>query len=145
LDDYLRDDLKDHPDWVAVYKTNAIPPAIKWTKPEIANAMADKILGYLDQGRYTSSASLSPWDGIGFDESEDPKFDAGDWDPQWNMNSLTDRLMLLCNRVATRVAAKYPDCLFGVIAYVNYNRPPVREKLHPNIVPVIAPITYCRA
>ena len=35
--------------------------------------------------------------------------------------------------------------LFGVIAYVNYNRPPVREKVHPSVVPVIAPITYCRA
>jgi hypothetical protein len=28
---------------------------------------------------------------------------------------------------------------------VQYTRPPVREKLHPNLVPVIAPITYCRA
>jgi hypothetical protein len=145
LDDYLRDDIKNHPDWVAVYKGKPVAPITKWTRPEIANAMADKIVAYLDKGTYKWSASLSPQDGIEFDESEDPKFDAGDWDPQWNMNSLTDRLMLLCNRVATRVTAKYPDVLFGVIAYVNYNRPPVREKLHPNIVPVIAPISYCRA
>jgi hypothetical protein len=145
LDGYLRDDLTNHPDWVAVYKGKPIPPAIKWTKPEIAAAMADKIIGYLDQGTYKWSASLSPEDGIAFDESEDPQFDAGDWDPQWGTNSLTDRLMLLCNRVAARVVPKYPEVLFGVIAYVNYNRPPVREKLHPNIVPVIAPISYCRA
>lgn len=146
LDSYVpKELLEKHPDWVAVYKGKPIPPAVKWSKPEIANAMADTILGYLDKGTYKWSASLSPEDGIGFDESEDPKVDAGDWDPQWNMNSLTDRLMLLCNRVAERVTKKYPDVLFGVIAYVNYNRPPVRERLHPNIVPVIAPISYCRA
>jgi hypothetical protein len=34
---------------------------------------------------------------------------------------------------------------FGFLAYVQYTRPPVREKLHPNLVPQIAPITYCRA
>jgi hypothetical protein len=146
LDSYVpRELLEKHPEWVAVYKGKPIPPAVKWSKPEIADAMAETIIGYLDKGTYKWSASLSPEDGIGFDESEDPKFDAGDWDPQWNMDSLTDRLMLLCNRVAGRVTKKYPDVLFGVIAYVNYNRPPVREKLHPNIVPVIAPISYCRA
>ncbi len=144
LEDYLRDDLKDHPDWVAVIKGKPHPPAIKWSKPEVANAIADKLIAAFDNGTYKWSASLSPDDGINFDESEDTKFDAGDWDPQWNMNSLTDRLMLLCNRVAERVTKKHPEALFGVIAYVNYNRPPVREKLHPNIVPVIAPISYCR-
>jgi hypothetical protein len=53
--------------------------------------------------------------------------------------------MVLCNRVAQKVTAKYPDELFGMLAYVNYTRPPVREKVHPNIVPQIAPITYSRA
>lgn len=31
------------------------------------------------------------------------------------------------------------------LAYVDYTRPPVREKLHPNIVPQLAPISYSRA
>lgn len=146
LDSYISKDLLDkHPDWVAVYKGKPSPPTAKWSKPETANAMADTILKHLDDGIYNYSASLSPEDGIVFDESEDPKSDAGDWDPHWGMNSLSDRLMLLCNRIAEKVSKKYPDTLFGVNVYVNYNRPPVREKLHPNIVPVIAPITYCRS
>jgi hypothetical protein len=145
LDSYIsKEQRAAHPDWVPIYKGKPVPDGIKWTRPEIADAMADKIISFLDKGTYRWSASLAPEDGIAFDESEDPQFDAGDWDPQWQMNSLTDRLMLLCNRVAGRVTKKYPDVLFGVSAYVNYNRPPVREKLHPNIVPVIAPITYCR-
>lgn len=146
LDSYVPKELLDkHLDWVAVVKGKPIPPQVKWTKPEIADSMADTILGYLDAGRYKSSASLSPEDTSFFDEAEDPKFDAGDFDPIFGANSVTDRLMILCNRIATRVTAKYPDCLFGVIAYVNYTRPPVREKVHPNVVPVIAPITYDRS
>ena len=53
--------------------------------------------------------------------------------------------MVLCNLVATAVTAKYPDVKFGVLAYVDYTRPPVREKPHPAIVPEIAPITFSRA
>jgi len=145
LGSYLKaKDLEKHPDWRAVVNGKPSPFRLKWSRPEVAEAIAGKIIGYTDRtGRTT--ASLSPEDGAGFDESEDPKIDADDFDPVWGGNSITDRLMVLCNRVATRVTKKYPDMLFGVIAYINYTRAPVREKLHPNIVPVIAPITYSRA
>ena len=33
----------------------------------------------------------------------------------------------------------------GFLAYVQYTQAPVREKLHPNLVPMYAPINYCRA
>ena len=32
-----------------------------------------------------------------------------------------------------------------MLAYADYTRPPVREKVHPIVVPQIAPITYSRA
>jgi hypothetical protein len=82
---------------------------------------------------------------MSWDESDDRKFDAGDFDPSTQVVSKTDRLMVLCNRVAQKVAAQYPDVLFGVLAYADYTRPPVREKVHPNVIPQIAPITYSRA
>src|SRR5262249_39044042 len=59
--------------------------------------------------------------------------------------SKTDRLMVLCNRVAEKVVPQYPHVKFGVLAYVDYTRPPVREKVHPSVVPEIAPITFSRA
>src|SRR5262249_53883073 len=43
------------------------------------------------------------------------------------------------------VAVKYPHVRFGMLAYADYTRPPVREKVHPSIVPQIAPITFSRA
>jgi hypothetical protein len=136
-------DLKDHQDWRAIVNGKPARERLKWSRPEVAEAIANKIIEYKEMTAITS-ASLSPEDGLGFDESEDPKMDAGDFDPVHNMISITDRLMVICNRVAGRVTMKHPDMLFGVIAYVNYGRAPVREKLHPNIVPVIAPITYTR-
>lgn len=135
--------LKEHPDWVAIYKGKPAPPTIKWTKPEIADALAATLLQRLDKSG-PMSLSLSPEDGMTFDESEDPKFDAGDFDPVLNTTSITDRLLMLDNRVAAKVSQKYPDVLMGFIAYVNYTRPPVREPVHPNLVPEIAPITYTR-
>jgi hypothetical protein len=83
---------------------------------------------------------------MGFDNSpEDKALDAGDMDPGFGEVSITDRLMVLANRVAARVTKQHPDVLFGILAYANYTRPPVREAVHPNIVPEIAPITYARA
>ncbi len=144
LGSYLKKkDLKDHQDWRAIVNGKPARERLKWSRPEVAEAIANKIFEYREKMGITS-ASLSPEDGFGFDESEDPKIDADDFDPVHNRISITDRLMVICNRVAKRVTKKYPDMLFGVIAYVYYGRAPVREKLHPNIVPVIAPITYTR-
>jgi hypothetical protein len=137
--------LEEHPEWVAVIDGRPSPPTLKWTRPEVADAIAEEILESVESGEGNrTSASLSPEDQIHFDESEDPRFDAGDTDPMFGEPSLTDRLLVLGNRVAERVTVEHPDMLFGMLAYVNYTRAPVREKVHPNIVPLIAPITYSR-
>jgi hypothetical protein len=118
---------------------------VKWTHPLVARAIADAHLAQLQKDPGIRTFSLSPDDGIGWDESDDAKHDAGDFDPATGAVSKTDRLMVLCNRVATQVTAKHPDVKFGVLAYVDYTRAPVREKVHPNVVPQIAPITFSRA
>ena len=146
LGSYLKkEDLEAHPDWRAVVdgKPESVFNRVKWTRPEVAEAIAAKIIAHIDRTG-APSMSLSPEDGIRFDESEDPAFDAGDFDPVHNTVSITDRLMILANRVAERVTAKYPDTLFGMITYVQFTRAPVREKVHPNIVPVICHLTYPR-
>lgn len=52
--------------------------------------------------------------------------------------------MLLAGRVADRVRRTYPDMRFGVLAYVNYSMPPAKQKVHPSVIPVIAPIDFNR-
>ena len=133
-----------HPEWRAVINGKPHRHRVKWSRQDVADAIAANALAYVEKtGR--SAVSLSPGDGIGWDEEEDPKVDAGDWDDAASVVSKTDRLILLCNRVAEQVTQTHPDVLFGMLAYVDYTRPPVREKVHPNVIPQIAPITYNRA
>src|SRR5262249_23694555 len=48
--------------------------------------------------------------------------------------SLSDRFVHYWNAIAQRVTKVVPDQLFIVDAYSYYSDPPVREKLHPNLV-----------
>jgi hypothetical protein len=146
LERYLsKDQLEAHLDWCALIKGKRSPSRLCWANPEVSAAVADAIVARLDKN-YTPSISLSPGDGASFCECEKCKaLDAGDWDPSMGVVSITDRYVWFCNRIAERVTKKYPDVLLGFLAYVQYTRPPVREKPHPSLVPHIAPITYCRA
>jgi hypothetical protein len=138
-------DRARHPEWRAVIGGKPDPKRLKWSSPTLATFLADQILARHAKDPLPSY-SLSPDDGANWDESkDDTALDAGDFDPTFQKVSKTDRLMVLCNRVAAKVAPQAPDVLLGVLAYVDYTRPPVRAKVHPNLVPQLAPITYSRA
>lgn len=136
---------QSNPDIRAIVNGKPHEHRIKWTHPFVAQTIADTCLEQIKKDPGLRSFSLSPDDGLGWDESDDAKFDAGDFDPSTQTVSKTDRLMVLCNRVAGRVAPQHLDLKFGVLAYVDFNRAPVREKVHPNVVPMIAPISFSRA
>jgi hypothetical protein len=135
---------KTHPEIRAIIGSKPDEHRVKWTHPLVAQAIADALLERLAKDPAINSFSLSPDDGINWDESDDTKFDAKDFDPSTQMISKADRLMVLCNRVAPKIAAKYPQVKLGVLAYADYTRPPVREKVPANVVPQIAPITFTR-
>jgi hypothetical protein len=134
-----------HPEIRAVVGGKPDKHRVKWTHPLVAKALADACLAQLEKDPSIKSFSLSPDDGIGWDESDDTKFDAGDFDPAAGLVSKTDRLIVLANRVAAEVTKKYPEVKFGLLAYADYTRPPIREKVHAAVVPQIAPITFSRA
>lgn len=136
---------KSNPEIRAVIGGKPHDHFIKWTHPLVADALVNAFLEQKKKDPAILSFSLSPDDGMSWDESDDRKFDAGDFDPSAGVVSKTDRLMVLANRVADRVTAKHPDALFGLLAYVDYFRPPVREKVPASVIPMIAPITYSRA
>lgn len=140
-----KEKLEQNPEWCGLVNGKRTASRYCWASGEAADAVADGIIRMLDKN-YVPTLSLSPNDGADFCECEKCKaLDAGDFDDSIGMMSITDRYISFCNRIAERVTKKYPDVLFGFLAYVQYTRPPVREKLHPNLVPQIAPITYCRA
>ncbi len=149
LDTYIaKDKLAANPELNAEQsgKRNIDSGFLCWGNPATAEAVAESIIARLDK-QYVPSVSLSPKDGVAFCECEVycKPLDAGDYDPTMDTISITDRYIVFCNRIVERVVAKYPDVQFGFLAYVQYTRPPVREIPHPNLVPEIAPITYCRA
>ena len=148
LETYIsKEQLQAHPDWAAEIGGARKPESgrLCWANPDVAAAVADAIIAKLDQTG-ARSVSLSPNDGVSFCQCTACKaLDTGDFDPSMGCVSLTDRLLHFCNAIVERVTAKYPDTLFGMLAYVQYTRPPLREKPHRNLVPQIAPITYCRA
>lgn len=145
LETYVKKDVEQHPEWVATIGGKPTPGRIKWSSKPAADRIAD-ILVEMHAGRQGWSYSLSPGDGSDFDDSpEDRALDAGDFDPTVGTVSVTDRFLVFANRVAARVAAKDPKVLLGFLAYGPMTRPPVRERVHPSLVPQIAPITYDRA
>lgn len=145
LERYVSEEQREqHPEWRAIINGKPDKVRLKWSHPGVQQAVADAIIARLDK-QYVPSISLSPEDGASFDESDDTKWDAGDMDPVMNGPSITDRYVKFCNIVAEKVTQKYPDVKLGFLAYVQYTQPPVREKLHPNLVPQFAPINYCRA
>ncbi len=141
-----KEQLQAHPDWNAeIGGKRSLNGRFCWANHDLADAVADGIIVQLDK-TYMPTVSLSPDDGFTFCECAKCKaLDAGDWDATMNQVSITDRYVHFCNQIAERVTKKYPNVLFGFLAYVQYTRPPIREKLHPNLVPEIAPINYCRA
>jgi hypothetical protein len=146
LEFYITKEFRQqHPEVRAIIAGKPHEHFIKWTHPLIAQSISENILGQLAKDPTLNSFSLSPDDGATWDESDDAKYDAGDFDPALQCVAKADRLMVLCNRVAETVAAKHPHVRFGMLAYADYTRPPVRERPHPNIVPQIAPITFSRA
>ncbi len=139
-----KEDREKHPEWRATIDGQPHPHRLKWSSAPLAEALAERLISRHAKDPHPSY-SLSPDDGANWDESaEDKALDAGDYDTNHQQTSITDRLLVLCNRVAAKVATKDPDVLFGMLAYVQYTRPPVRETVHPNIVPQIAPISYSR-
>lgn len=147
LESYItKEQREQNPQWCLHIDGKPHPYYLRWTRQDVAEAIADTIIKRLDEN-YTDRISLSPGDYVV--PTEDPEERKHDpvprvWEPAANRWSVTDRLVMLTNRVAERVGEKYPDVRFGLIAYVNYSMPPAREKVHPNVIPELAPIDFNR-
>ena len=152
LEGYVsKEQLQQHPDWNAeIGGERRLHPCdvghrLCWANPEVATAVADAIIAILDKDP-VPSISISPGDGTNFCECANCQaLDTGDWDSSMNCVSITDRYLHFANRIAERVATRHPDVMLGFLAYVQFTRPPLREKVHPNLYPQVAPISYSRA
>jgi len=84
-------------------------------------------------------------DGRGFCECENCKaLDGDDYDAYGQDISRTDRYVWFFNQILENIEDEFPTKRVGFYAYSVYNRPPVKVKPNPRIVPAVALITLCR-
>lgn len=152
LESYItKEQLEQHPDWNAeIGGERKLHPCdvghrLCWANPEVAEAIAEFLIAKVERDG-VKSISLSPGDGTQFCECQQCRaLDTNDWDSTMHCVSITDRYLHFANRIAERVAEKYPDVMLGFLAYVQFTRPPLREKVHARLFPQVAPISYSRA
>jgi hypothetical protein len=152
---FKKEDLEAHPEWRALGADgNPHHVALRLTHPGVADYLATKILAALDKvyepmqkAGLRPGYALTPFDGQV--PTEDPTERPHDpepriWEPAAGRWSVTDRCMLLHNRIADKVRAKYPKVAFGDLAYVNKMYPPAKQPVPKDFHITIAPIDFNR-
>jgi hypothetical protein len=152
---FTAQDLEANPEWRAL-QADGKPHhhALRVTHPGVAEHVANKILAQLEtlyepmrKAGLRPGYALTPGD---FQvPTEDPYERAHDpdprvWEPAAGRWSVTDRCMLLHNRVAAKVRARYPEVAFGDQAYVNKSYPPAKQPVPNDFQITICPIDFNR-
>jgi hypothetical protein len=157
-----------HPDWFAMQPNGSRDQSLAGDRarlcisnPDLIEQIARDKIAELAAAGGPNSVSVAPNDGGRLTFCMCPRckqLDAPDGRPirlQWDdasgsrierkyfdYVSLTDRMAWFYNQIAERVTREYPEALLVADAYSVYASPPVREKLHPNIVIRFVPMTY---
>jgi hypothetical protein len=139
--------FKTHPDWYPLVRGERMPVADVGPKlpnqlcvsnPGLREYTANLILDFFKNNPTSKAFPMNPMDGPNYwcECEECKKLDPPgiDWSKNGRENlPVADRLINYANYVADRIAKVYPDKLIEVYAY-NPRVPPVKEKVHPNIL-----------
>lgn len=157
-----------HPDWFALQPNGSRDQSLSperarlcVTNPDLIEEIAREKLAQLAADPASSSVSISPNDGgrttfcmcerckrldspegrkiqLMFDDASGGRVERR----QFDYVSLTDRMVFFFNAIAERVTRLRPDALLVAYAYSAYSAPPVRARLHPNVVIGFVPMSY---
>ncbi len=147
----------EHPEWFALQpddtriQHNSGRARLCKSNLELIDAIVQDKIEEIRKNPTVQSISLSPNDGgpdsfcmcdhcMALDPPEGRKIIL--WDhkssPGTRMEieyvSLTDRIVWFSNRIAEKVTVVYPNIRLVVDAYSAYTAPPLKNKLHPNII-----------
>ncbi len=149
-----RDKRAANPEWRAMIDGKPHNYLVRLTHPGVAKVMADTVISEIEthfadvlKAGYRLHYSLTLPDMQV--STEDPYERKSDPDPRvWEAAagrwSVTDRYVLLANRVAEKVTKKYPNVYFDLLGYVNHSKPPARYKPHSHLTWTICPIDFNR-
>lgn len=150
----------EHPEYFALAGGERRISQICTTTPEVVDIVTGSIIEQFRKKPEKYMASICPNDGLKFCECEDclaldraafvddTGTGADSTGLEWISGitaSITDRLMIFNNEVASRVNSEIPGKKLGFYAYANYISPPVKEPVHPDIWIYLArmPWDYC--
>jgi hypothetical protein len=136
------ENMAAHPEWFALSgekRTRQLCSA----HPEVVRATTERARAFFDAHPDALTFSVSPNDGHGFCEDErcrsiDRLYGVSD-------GSITDRLVYYANEVLTELGRTHPDKQVGLLAYLNYTRPPVAVRPLPNLAVLVTrmPWEFC--
>lgn len=115
------------------------------TNPDVIRLTVEYCRRYFDEHPDHGIISISPNDGRGFCECEQcRRLDTGAMQqgdgspdpgsPRESFPIITDRMITFGNQVADQVARTHPGKKVLLLAYSQYNEPPVRVKANPNLL-----------
>jgi len=163
FDDYWEKYGKDHPEWFALQSNGS-----RAQNPE-RERLCKSNLGLIQQIAINKSAeltanpnmdavSISPNDGSGInmfcmcencrklDPPQAPTVELMYLDGKQRKHApypaLSDRVFWFYSQVAELVAKDHPDRMLGVYAYSYYRTPPIKEKVHPNLLVGFVGLNY---
>lgn len=135
--------FEEHPEYFALVNGHRQPPQLCTSNPAVLRVFCENILTRY-RGNPPEVIPIGPSDGRGFCECDGCRaLDAGDWDPNYNQESVTDRMIVFFNQVAERLGTEFPDTRYSFYIYVTHRRPPVRERPDPRLIGMLAPIKLC--
>ncbi len=149
-----RDKRAANPEWRAMIDGKPHSYLVRLTHPGVAKVMADTVISEIEthfadvlKAGYRLHYSLTlPDMQVGTEDPYERKNDPDPrvWEPAAGRWSVTDRYILLANRIAEKVTKKYPNVYFGLLGYVNHSMPPARYTPHSHVMWTICPIDFNR-
>ena len=136
----------EHPEWYRQVNGKREPLMLCTSNEEMTREFIKNYRAVIESDPGATWFSLSQDDGSVFCECTNcTALDSGLNDiitP--NLPQISDRLVNFYNKVVTELVKDYPDKYFCFLAYASSTAPPVREKLHPHLMPMMAAITFSR-
>ncbi len=137
--------FQEHPEYFSLIEGQRKPRQLCVSNPHVLARAVEATKEYFRAHPEAEIMGIGANDGRGFCECRQCRaLDGGDYDPFGHYPSMTDRYVWFFNRVLEGIADEFPDKRLGFYAYSVYNRPPVKVKPNPRLVPAVALITLCR-
>jgi len=141
-----RNEFDEHPDWFPLINgTRRGGGQLCLSNSEVVKRFVKRCKARFKKSPNAIGMSLGPNDGRGWCQCEACEvMDSGRTDPFAGDRDVIDRQIKFMNAVIKEVKKEYPGKKYGFYAYSSYQLPPVTVKPDQAIIPVFAPISYCR-